>query len=147
MLRILSENDFSELLIIEALSHIAPWDRGTFERCWQAGYQGWVIEYNNKIIGFIIITLYAGESHILNIAIHPDFRSQGFGQQLLEHALAIAKSKGANIAFLEVRKSNDSAISLYQKLGFVQIGERKAYYPDKSGREDALVFAKDLGVK
>jgi ribosomal-protein-alanine N-acetyltransferase len=147
MLRILHEDDFPQLLIIERLTQAAPWTLEVFERCLQVGYLGWVIEENKRIWGFVLLSLQVGEGHILNICVHPDFQRQGVGQELIEHALGIAKAKGAAMVFLEVRRSNKGAIALYEKMDFVQIGERKAYYPLASGREDALVFAKDLGVQ
>ncbi len=146
MLRNLNELDFAQLIAIEQLTQNAPWSRETFERCWQAGYQGWVIEFDQNVVGFIIVTMHVGESHILNLGVHPNYQRKGFGRKLLSHAINMARGKEVVITYLEVRRSNKSAIALYQQLGFVQIGERKDYYPTQNGREDALVFAKDLQV-
>lgn len=148
MLRILHETDLPDLLIIENLTQLAPWSSDVFDRCWRAGYTGWVIEIENKVIGFILASMHAGETHILNLCVHPDFQHQGHGRKLLTHAVGVAKERTHGIAFLEVRRSNLHAIDLYKKEGFIQIGERMSYYPMHQGvKEDALVFAKDLGVK
>lgn len=147
MLRVLEKNDLPEILLIERLTQLSPWGLDIFERCLEIGYLGWVIEDNNRIKGFILLSMQVGEGHILNICVHPDFQRQGIAQNLLSHALDMAKDKGAAIMFLEVRKSNKAAIALYEKMEFVQIGDRKAYYPSSSGREDALIFAKDLAVQ
>ena len=105
-----------------------------------------MIEENNRLIGFVIFSIQLNESHILNLSIDPDFQRLGFGLQLLKHALLESKKNGAGAAYLEVRCSNQSAMALYTKMGFSQIGRRKGYYPAETGREDALVFAKDLGM-
>jgi ribosomal-protein-alanine N-acetyltransferase len=104
------------------------------------------LEQDDKIIGFALISLVTGECHILNICIHPDYQHQGFGHYLLRHVLNTAKNLGSIMAYLEVRRSNTKAINLYEKIGFAQIGDRKNYYPAAKGREDALVFAKDLRI-
>ncbi len=145
MLRILQKSDIPQAMIIERLTQFTPWTEEVFERCYDAGYRGWVIEQGDQLIGYLIMSTLAGESHILNVCIHPDFQHQGFGRQLVEAALKNAKEK-SDIAFLEVRRSNAYAIALYEKMGFIQISTRKNYYPTKEGREDALVFAKDLRV-
>ena len=146
MLRTIQSADAPEILTIERLTQISPWTIDIFERCWEAGYLGWLIEEENRIVGFIVTSFQAAEVHILNICVHPDFQHQGYGQKLMEHVLALAKARENGIVFLEVRKSNKKAISLYQKLHFVQIGERKNYYLSPQGNEDALVFALDMSV-
>ena len=146
MIRLLSETDLPELILIEQLTQLAPWSEDTFTQCFKLGSRGWVIEHDNRSIGFVILMQQMGECHILNICIHPDYQHQGFGQQLLVYVLKAAKEKNAGIAYLEVRRSNQHAISLYKKMGFVEIGDRKDYYPAKKGREDAILYAKDLGV-
>lgn len=145
-IRDLHESDLAQLLVIEEQSHISPWNAETFERCWRAGYKGWVIEKENKVIGFIIATMQMGESHVLNLCVQPDCQHQGFGKKLMIYFLELARENKIGIVFLEVRRSNQPAILLYQNLGFIQIAERKNYYPCESGREDALVLAKDLSV-
>ena len=144
MLRLLYKADLPQVLVIEELTQLAPWSAETFERCWEAGFHGWVVESDDKIIGFIIVSFQAGETHILNLCIHPDYQRKGLGQQLMQQVLIRARFQHMSTAFLEVRRSNLKAIQLYEKMGFVQIGERKHYYPAENGREDALIFAMDL---
>ncbi len=78
------------------------------------------------------------EAHITVLAIHPDYWHQGFGQSLLYGLLACARQRGLEWATLEVRRSNQRALSLYQKFGFREVGFRKRYYKDTD--EDALIF-------
>lgn len=144
MLRTLTKSDLSAILLIEQAVHVTPWTEETFKTCFKAGYYGWVIEVDKKIIGFIIVSLRTEECHILNLCVTHQYQRQGYGQQLLEYALQYAREKKALIVYLEVRRSNLRAISLYRKMNFCAIGERKDYYPTVSGQEDALIFAKNL---
>lgn len=144
MQRLLSSTDLPEIVEIEALTQIAPWTLAMFQQCLRANSQGVVTVLNNKIIGYILVLSQLGESHILNFGILPDYQHQGHGTKLLQHALKTVKEQGAGLAYLEVRSSNHPAITLYKKMGFKLIGERKSYYTTATGREDAFVFAKDL---
>jgi ribosomal-protein-alanine N-acetyltransferase len=144
MLRTLFKSDIDQLLTIENAVHVIPWTEETFKTCFLSGYQGWVIEVEKVIIGFVFISLRTDECHILNLCVAQPFQKQGYGRKLLAHALQYAKRQGMGIAYLEVRRSNLRAITLYQQMNFYLIGERKDYYPIPSGREDALIFAKSL---
>lgn len=144
MMRTLHKADLQQILAIEKSVHEVPWTEDTFQTCFQSAFIGWVIEIDKRIIGFLILSLRPEDCHVLNICIAHEYQHKGYGKQLLEQALKYAKEKGAGIAYLEVRRSNSTAISLYRKLKFHLIGERKAYYPTLSGHEDALIFAKSL---
>ena len=144
MLRTITKSDLRQLLAIENAVHVVPWTEDTFKVCFQAGYLGWALELDRQMIGFIIVSMRVDECHILNICVAKAYQHQGYGRQLLEYALNEAKERGAGIAYLEVRRSNTRAISLYRKMKFQLISERKDYYPTVAGREDALVFAKNL---
>ena len=117
-----------------------PWSEGIFRDCLRVGYICRVLELGGQVIGHGIVSAGAGEAHLLNICIHPDFRCRGLGRLLLLHLLDQARSQGARAMFLEVRPSNPGAIRLYQALGFEQIGMRRAYYQAVGGREDACVL-------
>lgn len=144
MLRTLFRSDLNQLLVIENSVHITPWNEETFKVCFQAGYIGWVIEIDKRIIGFIVISLTADECHVLNVCVVHEYQRLGWGRKLLEYALDYARKNGIGVAYLEVRRSNTRAISLYKKMNFHPIGERKDYYPTVSGKEDALIFAMNL---
>ena len=81
------------------------------------------------------------EAHITNIAVHPDFRRQGIGEQMMRFAFKKARELGATKMTLEVRLSNHGAQALYRKLGFQDRGIRKGYYSDTN--EDAIIMWKD----
>ncbi|MDR3477932.1 MAG: ribosomal protein S18-alanine N-acetyltransferase [Gammaproteobacteria bacterium] len=147
MIRSFLQSDIPQALPIEEATQIAPWSEVAFLRCFEAKYPGWVIEDQGQVVGFVLLSLAVGECHILNLCIHPKAQRRGFGRQLMEYALDWAKEQGAGIVYLEVRRSNLAAILLYQNMHFKQIGERKDYYPAGRGREDALVFARDIGIE
>lgn len=77
------------------------------------------------------------EAHITLLAIDPAYQRRGLGQWLLLHILADARQRGLKRATLEVRVSNARAIALYERFGFVALGERRRYYPDG---ENALIL-------
>ena len=96
-----------------------------------------VMEIDDKLVGYVFIWTIADEVHINNFAIHPSFRRKGLGLKLIR--FIFDKFKEYEKYFLEVRKSNKAAIRLYQKNGFDIIFTRIGYYQDG---EDALVMQK-----
>lgn len=80
----------------------------------------------------------------MNLCVHPEYRRQGLAKMLLNHLTTVCKAESLACLLLEVRASNTAAIQLYERYGFSQIGLRKAYYPAKSGREDALLMSIDM---
>jgi len=96
------------------------------------------------VAGYGILSIGAGEAHLLNICIDPAFRGQGLGRHLLGRLMDIARWNGAERLFLEVRPSNPLAKTLYESVGFTDIGRRPRYYPARNGREDAIVMALEL---
>ena len=147
-MRKITEADLPQLVAIENLTQFTPWSEEIFKQCLTIGYDCWCIEEDHILLGFIMMSsTLTGEGHILNLCVTPTFQRKGHGRKLLAYALSEAKQKGMGIIYLEVRRSNHRAIKLYHKMGFTQISERKDYYPTAQGREDALVFAKDLGAE
>ncbi|MFT4633320.1 MAG: ribosomal-protein-alanine N-acetyltransferase [Candidatus Pseudothioglobus sp.] len=125
-----------------AYSH--PWTEGVFRDCIDSGYECWLLEVANHVIGHGILSTGAGESHLLNICINPEYQGHGYGALLLSHMVARAGFHACSCIFLEVRASNLAAYKLYEKAGFTEIGVRKDYYPGYMGSEDALVLVKHL---
>jgi ribosomal-protein-alanine N-acetyltransferase len=140
-LRIMTETDLPEVLAIEWRSYEFPWSEEIFKDCLRVGYHCKVIEYAGVIVGYAAMTAGAGEAHIVNLCIKPEFRKQGLGTLLLAHIMDEARSLGVDNMLLEVRPSNIGAIKLYMNMGFNEIGMRKGYYPARHGREDALILA------
>ena len=136
--------DLPAILDVERSAYDFPWTEGIFKDCLRVGYPAWLYEQDGQIKGYGILSVAAEEGHVLNLCVHPDWQQQGIGTQLLKALLLTAEILNVTVLFLEVRISNESAISLYQKFGFNEVGIRHNYYPAKHGREDAVVLAKHL---
>jgi ribosomal-protein-alanine N-acetyltransferase len=138
ILRPLVEGDLDAVLAIEELSFPSPWARASFVHELQSSHsQLTVAEQQGQVVGYVCCWYVADEVHILDIAVHPACRRQGVGERLLRHALVHGQQRGALSANLEVRHNNLSAIALYQKFGFCEVGVRQRYY---ANGEDALVM-------
>ena len=136
--------DLSDVLRNERRGYTHPWTEGIFRDCLRNGQECWLLMCSDQNVGHGILSVAAGESHLLNVCVHPDFQGHGFGRILVEHLLERARTGEASTIFLEVRPSNVAACELYDKLGFNEVGIRENYYPSNVGREDALVLAKEL---
>jgi len=139
--RAMTASDLIQVSDIERRSYEFPWSHGVFRDCLLAGYHSVILERHDRVIGYCILSVAAGEAHILNLCVDSAFRGLGYGDQLLDDILTQAKSAGVLQVFLEVRPSNTSAMRLYRKKGFRQIAERPKYYRAKDGREDAAVLS------
>lgn len=141
-IRPMREEDLQSVLVVEESAYDFPWGESIFKDCLRVGYCCWVLEHEEMVVAHGVMTIAAGESHVLNICVHKDYQKMGFGRRLLEYLLSLALERDVHMTFLEVRPSNFAAIKLYLDMGFDEIGTRRNYYPAKMGREDALIFAK-----
>ncbi|MDO4484306.1 MAG: ribosomal protein S18-alanine N-acetyltransferase [Clostridia bacterium] len=135
--------DLDEVLEIENITFTPPWSRTSFEqeltRNVAARYL--VAELDGKVIGYGGAWVILDESHITNIAVHPDYRGHGYGKQLTQALMQYLSNLGAAYSTLEVRVSNITAQNLYKANGFISIGKRKRYYEDNN--EDAFLMVCD----
>ena len=146
-IRVMVHEDLKLISDIERRSYDFPWSHSVFRDCLLAGYSCIVIERADLVVGYAILSIAAGEAHILNLCVDPKFRHLRYGERLLDDILLRARRAEVNEIFLEVRPSNAAALALYKKKGFHQITERPAYYQAKGGREDAAVLCKVLNPK
>ena len=142
--RPMSHDDLAQVSDIERRSYDFPWSHGVFRDCLLAGYHCMVLERGGRVAGYGILSIAAGEAHILNLCVDPNFRSHGYGERLIDEILLRARSSDVREIFLEVRPSNQTALALYRKKGFHQVANRPAYYQAREGREDAAVLTKKL---
>lgn len=145
-LRPMREADLVAVMAVERAGYTFPWTRAIFRDCLRVGYPSFVYEGPHGVVGHGIMSVAAGECHLLNICIHPSYQRRGLGQSLIDFLLILARHKKAKVALLEVRMSNTAAYRLYTKMGFDEIGVRRDYYPARRGREDAIILARDLTV-
>lgn len=125
---------------IDVSSFTLPWPERSFryEVTDNPAARCWVADSGGRIVGMLVLWLIVDEAHIASLATHPEFRRLGIAKQLLVEALDSAYSEGARIGFLEVRAGNEIARSMYQKLGFEEVGRRERYYKDNN--EDAILM-------
>lgn len=142
--RRMMETDVAGVIALERAAYLFPWSEGIFRDCLRVGYLCRVLEAGDGLGGYAIMSMGAGEAHILNICIRADLRGLGVGRRLLAWLLDQAREAGQGWAFLEVRPSNRPAIRLYESLGFEPVGLRRGYYQAVGGREDAIVYRLDL---
>ena len=143
-LRPMREDDLDTVMAIERRAYPFPWTRGILRDCLRAGYPAWVMEEGAEAIGYAVLSIAAAEAHILNLCTAPEVQGRGHGRHLLRALLELARGRGVQRVFLEVRPSNVHAITLYDSEGFNEIGRRPRYYPAVGGREDAIVMAIEL---
>jgi [ribosomal protein S18]-alanine N-acetyltransferase len=138
----MGDADLAAVVAIEQEVAVVPWTFGQFADSLKAGYSGWVGRRNGKVAGFALWMLTYDEAHLLNIGVDKASQGWGYGAHLLRHVLAGARQAGALSVLLEVRPSNGTALRLYRRFGFVEVGQRKGYYPAPfpQAREDALVL-------
>jgi ribosomal-protein-alanine N-acetyltransferase len=140
VIRPMTETDVGGVVALERGAYQFPWSEGIFRDCLRVGYTCRVATSANRLIGYGVMSVGAGEAHILNLCIDEGFRCQGIGRRMLEYLLDKGAAAGMSEAFLEVRPSNTAAIRLYLSLGFDQVGMRRGYYQAVGGREDAAVL-------
>ena len=140
--RAMRHDDLEPVLTNETRAYAFPWTRGMFEDCLRSTppYDCQVGIRGGSIVAHGILSVGAGESHLLNVCVQRDLQGAGLGREMLGHLVRRAEGLGAGQMFLEVRPSNRVAVALYESFGFEKIGVRKDYYPSALGREDALVY-------
>ena len=154
--------DLDSVLAIESVSHIHPWTKGNFSDSLAAGHWAYCVRplLSDAVKGsyldpeilwaYCILFPAVDELHLLNITVSPKLRRLGIGVKMMNAIESVAAQQSMRRIILEVRPSNESALKLYQSLGYEQIGVRKNYYPVDmtSGlREDALVLAKSIKLE
>ncbi len=139
----MTDADLDEVVALEAHVQAFPWTRGNFADALAAGYGAWALRREGKLAGFCVLMFAPDVAHLLVIAVAKPLHRQGLGGLLLDWCEQQARERGMEGVLLEVRPSNESAVSFYKRHGYLQIGVRRGYYPaEKGGREDALVMQK-----
>lgn len=127
---------------LERLCFSTPWSENSIASELNNDLSLWMVALNDDIVvGYIGSQTVCGETDIMNIAVHPDWRRRGIAQILIEQLIVELKKQGSSCLTLEVRSSNEPAIALYDKLGFREVGRRPGYY--RNPKEDALILRKE----
>jgi len=138
---LVSPADLDDVLAIEVESFTSPWTRDMYLAELQnvgVSYCYLARDESGRVLGFCSFWRVLDELHINNLAVAGAYRRQGIGTALMTYVLNEGPRLGARRATLEVRRSNDVARQLYERLGFSSAGVRRAYYTNPV--EDALVL-------
>lgn len=140
-IRPLTDDDLKSVLLIEAQSYPEPWKAAHFEAELKKPYTRALVltddETDTVVVGYIVYWVQAEGISLLNVAVEPKWRGFGFGMKLMQEMIKEAVADDISRIVLEVRQSNESAIRLYESIGFKATHQRKNFY---SNGETALVM-------
>ena len=140
-LRAMRVGDVSAVLAVEVRAYSYPWSRGNFIDSLAAGYLADVlVNEEGAVLGYFLALPGAGELHLLNVTVAPEHQCCGLGRRLMQALHGHGQRLGLHTVFLEVRASNLRARALYARLGYAEVGLRRAYYPATPRREDAIIM-------
>ena len=144
-IRSMEPQDVSQIADLEKVCFNDPWSENSIASELDNRLSLWLVAVEaDRVIGYVGSQTVLGETDMMNIAIHPDFRKQGIAKQLIHRLVQALSEKGSHSLMLEVRASNEPAKSLYGNLGFETVGVRKNYY--RNPREDALILRKEWSL-
>ena len=129
----------AQIADLEKICFSDPWSENSIAFELENKLAHWLVAQEGEMVaGYIGSQTVMGETDMMNVAVHPDFRRRGIAEALVKRLVEDLKAMESHCLTLEVRASNAPAIALYEKLGFSQIGRRKNYY--RNPREDALIL-------
>ena len=135
----------SQVAELEKLCFSDPWSENSVASELKNELSLWLVALDGTTVaGYVGSQSVLGESDMMNVAVHPDYRRQGIAEKLVTELVAALKEKGNHCLSLEVRASNEPAKKLYEKLGFSQVGRRPNYY--RNPKEDALILRKEWEI-
>lgn len=141
IIREMTFEDLDQVMEIEKANFEVPWTaEGFFTYLLRMDALFLVAEKSKKIAGYCGVIMAADEGDITNVSVKKELQGQGIGKGLMAELIRRTGEMGINTIFLEVRKSNQSAIALYEKMGFEHMGIRKGYYSNPT--EDAITMSR-----
>jgi len=143
--RRMTADDLDTVVAIENEVYPHPWTRGNFRDSLAAGYHCLIMELAGEIAGYSVVSIGAGEAHLLNLSIAAQWQRRGLGREMLRFMIELARDCFVHKIFLEVRPSNLAGRALYADAGFIEVATRRGYYPGPVGREDAVIM--ELALK
>ena len=135
----------SQVAALEAICFHDPWSEKSVASELTNPLSFWLVAMEeNRVVGYVGSQTVVGETDMMNVAVHPDFRRKGVAEALIIALVENLKAMESHCLTLEVRASNAPATTLYEKLGFQQVGLRKNYY--RNPKEDALILRKEWEI-
>ncbi len=145
ILEVMNESHVSQIAALEKRCFSDPWSENSISSELSNPLSLWLVAMEGELlVGYIGSQSVIGESDMMNVAVHPDFRRQGIAEKLILELVNRLAGKGNHCLSLEVRASNTPAVRLYEKLGFQQVGLRKNYY--RNPKEDGLILRKEWEI-
>lgn len=139
----MTSDHVAQIAEIEKLCFSDPWSENSVASELGNRLSLWLVALDgDTVAGYVGSQSVLDEADMMNVAVHPDYRRRGIGQNLVLALADALKEKGIQALMLEVRQSNAPAIALYEKLGFRQVGLRPNYY--RNPKENALILMKTL---
>lgn len=139
----MTEQHISRVAELEKQCFSTPWSETALLEELSNKFARFIVALSKgEVVGYIGSHNVLGEVYITNVAVFPEYRKNGFGEALIKKLLEVIKDENADFITLEVRKSNISAIKLYEKCGFCAVGVRKNFYEKPC--EDAILMTKNL---
>ncbi|MBO1255162.1 ribosomal protein S18-alanine N-acetyltransferase [Alteromonas sp. 5E99-2] len=139
------EAQIEECFLIHQESQPYPWSKKVFFDMVSEPYTLYIAsDTSNSIIAYAITLQVLDEITLMDIAVHQSARNKGIGTDFLKQVIGQFDTQSTRQCFLEVRAANITAIRVYQKLGFSEVGKRASYYPgvnDPKIRESALIMS------
>ena len=127
---------------LEKICFADPWSEMSIAHELESIWSFWLVAVDgDELVGYVGSQSSIDEADIMNVAVNPGWRRQGVAEKLINGLVAQLKDRGIHALMLEVRVTNEPAIALYEKLGFVEVGRRKNYY--RNPKEDALILRKE----
>ena len=141
----MTSDHVAQVAALEAICFADPWSEKSVASELTNPLALWLVALEGDCVaGYVGSQSVMGESDMMNVAVHPDYRRRGIAEQLCLGLVEALKERGNHCLTLEVRASNEPAKALYEKLGFVQVGLRKNYY--RNPREDACILRKEWEI-
>jgi len=145
MIEVMNSDHVAQIAALEKICFSDPWSERSIASELDNKLAFWLVAAEGEqVAGYIGSQTVMDETDMMNVAVHPDFRRQGIAEALVNELVENLKKMGSHCLTLEVRASNAPAISLYEKLGFHEIGRRRNYY--RNPREDALILRKEWEI-
>ena len=131
-----------QIALLETLCFHDPWSENSIASELNNPLSLWLVALDGeRVVGYVGSQTVLGWTDMMNVAVHPDWRRKGIGEQLVVSLEEALRKQESTCLTLEVRVSNEPAKALYQKLGFQEVGRRKNYY--RNPKEDALIMRKE----
>lgn len=141
----MDESHVAQIAQLEKICFSDPWSENSVASELENELAYWLVAVEgDTVAGYIGSQTVMGETDMMNVAVHPDFRRRGIAEALVSALVDNLKKQGSHCLTLEVRASNIPAQTLYEKLGFSLIGKRPRYYHNP--REDALILRKEWEI-